>query len=519
MRHWFSTVALAAVVLNPGWSWAHPPGKRVLGPSRADVFLKEAARARRAGDAAAESAALLSAKRALAQEGRFACCIAGGCSECVRERVCACAESLFNREGVCADCLAGLRAGGSRWPDLDPALLFLQPMGPMGGITGPWPMQREGSGTSWLPDASPMYGWMFPREIGGWQAMAMGSLAFVATEGTGPRSAADGAAATNLMLMLRKGELDGPTAGWRLMVSADSWTNSGRGMPLLFQTGETWMGEPLVDRQHPHDAVMEFSHTRSVPVGKENRFVATAALVGEPAFGPAAYQHRPSAWDFPVAPIAHHVFEGSHISHGVGTVGWVWRDKLRLESSRFNGTEPDEARKRIDSVRWNADALRLSWNPSPSWSVQVSRGWLPGEAGHGAMPHGMRKTSSSVHWSGDLSEKSVLSTMFAVAREVGHDGGTNAMMLEANCLQGRQSTFGRWETVDKSGLVPGVTGSQRVSKWTVGRSWTVTADRVSESRLGVALDGHQVPGALQSAYGKSPLSFRLFLVWRPARMN
>ena len=81
------------------------------------------------------------------------------------------------------------------------------------------------------------------------------------------------------------------------------------------------------------------------------------------------------------------------------------------------------------------------------------------------------------------------------------------------------STFGRWETVDKAGLVSGVSGLHPVSKATVGRSWGVGPVSGSETRLGVAVDWHQVPGAFASAYGRDPLSLRLFAMWRPGRMN
>ena len=511
------SVAVGIVLSGAIPAVAHPPGKRVLGPSKADPFLREAVRARRAGDKAAESAALLAAKRALAAEGRFSCCVQGGCAECVAERACGCAESLFAKQGVCADCVAGLRGGGSRWPDLDPSLIFLQPMDAMSGVGGPWSMRREGSGTSWMPDSSPMYGWMAPRPIGGWQAMAMGSLSFSVVDGTSRRSASEGAAASNAMWMMRRGDASGATSGWRAMVSFDPWTNGGRGMPLLFQTGETWQGLPLRDRQHPHDALMELSHSASIPLGKEGRLSGMLALVGEPAIGPPAYQHRPSAWDLPIAPIAHHAFEGTHISHGVATVGLVLRDRLRLEGSRFNGAEPDEARRRVDRFRLDSDALRLTWNPGAHWSGQISRGWIGEPAGGGG--HAMRRTTGSVQWSAPLGESGHLSAMAAVAREEGHDGGVDAWLLEANWLQGRVSTFGRWETVDKAGLVSGVSGLHPVSKATVGRSWGVGPVSGSETRLGAAVDWHQVPGAYASAYGRDPLSLRLFAMWRPGRMN
>lgn len=43
------------------------------------------------------------------------------------------------------------------------------------------------------------------------------------------------------------------------MVSLVPLTIGGAGYPLLFQSGETWKGTPLVDHQHPHDLFSELS--------------------------------------------------------------------------------------------------------------------------------------------------------------------------------------------------------------------------------------------------------------------
>ena len=51
--------------------------------------------------------------------------------------------------------------------------------------------------------------------------------------------------------------------GARLMMSLDPLTEGGRGYPLLFQSGESWHGEPLHDRQHPHDLFDELSFSLS----------------------------------------------------------------------------------------------------------------------------------------------------------------------------------------------------------------------------------------------------------------
>lgn len=54
-------------------------------------------------------------------------------------------------------------------------------------------------------------------------------------------------------------ELGGGRLQLKGMLSADPWTVGGRGYPLLLQTGETFQGVPILDRQHPHDLFMELA--------------------------------------------------------------------------------------------------------------------------------------------------------------------------------------------------------------------------------------------------------------------
>ena len=51
----------------------------------------------------------------------------------------------------------------------------------------------------------------------------------------------------------------GGTILFREMFSAESLTSPHPGFPELFQTGETYHGEPLVDHQHPHNVFAELA--------------------------------------------------------------------------------------------------------------------------------------------------------------------------------------------------------------------------------------------------------------------
>ena len=109
------------------------------------------------------------------------------------------------------------------------------------------PMTREGSGTSWLPDSSPMYGRMFM--LGDDMLMLHGAI-FPRYTNVSSRRGDDRIDAPNwLMGMFAHPLGDNAQLGVRLMMSLDPLTEGGRGYPLLFQSGELWHDQPPHDRQ------------------------------------------------------------------------------------------------------------------------------------------------------------------------------------------------------------------------------------------------------------------------------
>src|SRR4029077_17080545 len=143
----------------------------------------------------------------------------------------------------------------------------------------------------------------------------------------------------------------------------------------IFQAGEAIDGQPLIDRQHPHDLFMQLGaiwrmHTpdatgRRVPGGP----------AADPALGPAAFMHRASAADNPAAPLGHHTLDSTHIAFGVVTAAvdhgpWV------VEGSLFNGREPDENRWDIEFGRLDSFSGRLWYRPNDEWEFQASSGRL-----------------------------------------------------------------------------------------------------------------------------------------------
>ena len=72
---------------------------------------------------------------------------------------------------------------------------------------------------------------------------------------------------------------DSAQFGARLMMSLDPLTEGGRGYPLLFQSGESWNGQPLHDRQHPHDLFDELSFSLSQKFDHDSALTSTSVTL------------------------------------------------------------------------------------------------------------------------------------------------------------------------------------------------------------------------------------------------
>ena len=170
------------------------------------------------------------------------------------------------------------------------------------------------------------------------------------------------------------------------MVSLEPATVGGCGYPDLLATGELCDGDSIHDRQHPHDFLMEVAGEYDRPLRGNLRWQLYGGLAGEPALGPVAFPHRPSAMPNPIAPIGHHWLDATHITFGVVTTG-VFTSRWKVEASLFNGREPDENRWDLDLGALDSFSGRVSFAPSADLVLQVSAGHLTdAEAGEGSLP-------------------------------------------------------------------------------------------------------------------------------------
>ncbi|HEX8217329.1 MAG TPA: hypothetical protein VF577_07680 [Allosphingosinicella sp.] len=378
------------------------------------------------------------------------------------------------------------------------------------GALGPYPMQREASGTAWQPDSSSHAG--IHRDAGRWSLMGHALLNAVYDWQQGPRGDEMGFVSGMLMGSARRNFPNGNVLQLRAMLSPDPLMGA-RGYPLHLAAGETADGATtLVDRQHPHDLFMELSASYSVRLGERASAFVYGGLPGAPAFGPPAFMHRASAMDSPEAPISHHWLDSTHIAFGVVTAGVVFGDVM-IEGSRFNGREPNEQRWDIETGALDSTAARLSINPTRNLSMQAS--WAHLVAPEQLEPdENETRWSASAIWTRRVGTRTWLSTTLAWGRRsAGHDE-LDAFALEGAAGLGDWTLFARAEHIETNELlsVGGHHGPTfEVAKVSAGLIRDV---RVAEHvRLGIgglyALNF--VPNGLETSYGGDPDGAMLFL--------
>ncbi|MGE5563024.1 MAG: hypothetical protein ACM3ZV_06900 [Bacillota bacterium] len=367
----------------------------------------------------------------------------------------------------------------------------------MTGALGPYPMQRESSGTAWQPDESAHVGAM--SMSGRWTLMAHGVLNLVYDHQSGRRGD-DKAFASGMLMGMAQHPLGNGTVQLKAMLSPDPLMGP-RGYPLLLASGETANGrDRLIDRQHPHDLFMELAGSVSQKIGPRSSLFVYAGLPGEPAFGPPAFMHREAIMDSPEAPITHHWLDSTHISFGVLTGGIVL-DQVKIEASRFNAREPDQHRWDIETGPLDSTAVRVSWNPARTLSLQGS--W-----GHFVDPEQLepgvdqKRWSASALWADDVAPGWKAAATLAWGRKTAHGHSDDAFAAEGSLKHAGWTIFGRAEMAENRELTQLEHGpSYRVGKASVGavRDFGI-AEHLSLGAGGL-VSVNRVPDALAPLYG------------------
>ncbi|HTO99564.1 MAG TPA: hypothetical protein VMK66_21090 [Myxococcales bacterium] len=383
------------------------------------------------------------------------------------------------------------------------------------------PHQREGSGTSWMPDSSPVRA--HHLMAGRWTLMLHYAVAIGYDDQWSDRGSRRFTAVDWIMGMASHPLLGGE-AGLRAMLSLEAATMGGeKAFPLLLQTGESYAGAPLHDRQHPHDLFMEAAALWRRPLGARLGLELYAAASGEPALGPPAFMHRVSAMENPLPPIGHHWEDSTHITFGVLTAG-LYTPEMKLEGTVFHGREPDEDRWDFDFGPLDSWSTRLSVNPTAETSLQISYGFI--KSPEALRPdESMHRATASASWSAPWGAAGNLAATALWGRNIEPGRSTDAFLLEgAADLDGSNVPFARLEYVEKQGhelVVPGDPDAvYGVFQAQIGYAHRFGALGPVVPAAGIALDLGVVPPALESSYGtRTPLGAFIFLGLKPPKAH
>ena len=343
---------------------------------------------------------------------------------------------------------------------------------------------------------------------GGWQVMEDGNVFLMFNHQSGQRGGDEGVAPNWWMLMASR-KLPLGTVTLSGMLSLDPATVGGRGYRELFQAGESYDGAENIDRQHPHDFFMKLAASWRVGLPAATALTISGGPVDAPALGPVAFMHRASAFDNPMAPITHHLFDSTHIAFGAATAS-LEHGPWTLEGSIFNGREPDEHRWDFDVDRMDSMSGRLWFKPTAQWAFQVSTGHLVSP--ERLEPGDVQRTTASASWTridgGNIDALTVGYGQNDTPYHVRH-----GMFIEGARHRGLNTAYIRAEITQLDPHIVSVTAGA----FTIGGVRDILSTHGLEGGLGAALTLYAVPALLDPAYGSHPMSFQLFFRVRGAR--
>ena len=200
----------------------------------------------------------------------------------------------------------------------------------------------------------------------------------------------------------------------------------------------------------------------------------------------------------------------------VFTVGYTWRD-LTIERSAFSRREAEDKRRAGygESFRLDSRSVRLSFNPSANWTVQVSRGSLSGL--DQLVPNAdVRRTSVSATYRQDFKGGNWLTTLAWGRNSRKRHETTTGYLLESTLrFEGTHVIFGRVEQVASDDLLRENESRPAqlftLNKLTVGYFHDMRASGPVKADVGILASRHLVPAAMTIPYGNDPISYMMFM--------
>jgi len=354
----------------------------------------------------------------------------------------------------------------------------------------------------------------------GWQFMQDGVVFGVYNHQGGDRGG-DEFTAPNWWMGMATRKVGSSQLTLNAMFSLDPASVGKDGYREIFQVGEALNGKPLIDRQHPHDFFMQLAAIWRLPVTSRTGFTIAGGPVGEPALGPVAFMHRPSAAEDPFAPLSHHTFDSTHVAFGIVTAA-VDHGPFVVEGSVFNSREPDENRWDFDFGRLDSVSGRVWYRPTSQWEFQVSTGHLVDP--EQLEPGNINRTTASAGWFVE-NGRDFTAVTFGYGVNATDHGNRHAGFAEATRHVGDNSFFGRLEVLQVetalllTGTIPDMpeAAAQKdtVGALTLGGVRDVVNWLGFEGGVGADATLYAVPDPLTTTHGSHPVSFQVYVRVRP----
>jgi hypothetical protein len=208
----------------------------------------------------------------------------------------------------------------------------------------------------------------------------------------------------------------------------------------------------------------------------------------------------------------------SHVTFGVITVGYFYK-RVKIDTSLFNGREPDEKRYDIDEPRFDSGSIRLSMNPSNNTCLQFSHGYIKEpEVLEPGGEHSPYNRISYLELSCFLRQHAFNGAGLG-NEQTGPRQGTK-FLAEADYQFGENALFTRMEFIKKSGEELGLEEEKSrdlfsISAFTLGIARTIFSSHNVSISIGALCTVSPVERDLGRIYGGVPFSIEGYLRFSP----
>jgi hypothetical protein len=308
---------------------------------------------------------------------------------------------------------------------------------------------------------------------------------------------------------------NGSAFGLRAVVMPDALRRTSDAMPFLSHEANAGsMGIPGYLNAY-RKPVINLAATYSLPLSPGSSVFGYMGLPGEPAYGPpASYMQRFSSMENPDTPFASNWLESSNANSNVVTVGYVWRN-VKVEGSAFSRREGEQKRHKPEWYKRDSYSKRLSFNPTPNWALQVSRGHLS-TLDQLEPDRYIRRTTISATYNRVFSDVNWQTTLAWGRSSRTQRESTNGYLIESTLkLRNLHAFFGRLEQVGSDDLLREDQSVNRrefkMNKVTLGYVYDVRPRGPVKYDVGALVSRHLVPSGMTPAYGEDPTSYMMFV--------